>query len=197
MFLSADEIRVEIEVGRLVIEPFIPELLKPASYVLRLGDRWRQWSHIKKPISVWTPDASRLHLQPELYTNEITLQPGIVVLGSTAETIGLPNDLVGIVSTLSHLARFGLSTHLQAFLVSPGFGAHTPTALTLELVSFNPSPLCIKTGMPVCHLAFTRTSSAVSKLPLGRSIYEGHDSPAPPMLYEEFSSLGQLKGEDE
>ena len=193
MFLSANEIASEVREGRLRIDPFNPDFLKPASYVLRLGNSWRAWSKADEPIEVWSERAGESQLGSLFHSDECVLRIGNVVLGSTMERLRLPNGLVGLVMNLSHLARFGISVHFQAGLVSPGFGTTVSTALTLELASFNPSPLKLRAGMPVCHLAIARVAEdSDSGNSLARSIYEGREVPCPPMLYEEFKSVTNL-----
>ena len=190
MFLSADEIREEIESDRLVIDPFEPKLLKTSSYVLRLGEGFRQWKRKAEPVELWAQNAGWNHLDPITQAGEINLEPGVVMLASTLEKVGMPNHLVGILSTLSHLARFGVSVNQNAFWVSPGFGSSNPTQFTLELVSFNPSPVSIKSGIPVCHLIIARTSKeAHSVLRLHKSVYEGREAPGEPLLFEEFHPI--------
>lgn len=189
MFLSAQEIRAEVGCGRLVIDPFDPQMLKPASYVLTLGGRFRTWGCRTSPLDLSSRDAASA-LGPPQTLSAITLQDRTFVLACSAEIIGLPMDLVGIISTLSHVARFGISTHLDSWLVSPGFGHTEPTALTLELVSCNPSPVTLDSGMPVCHISFARASGVPDPtLFLATSIYEGKEAPSPPLLVDEFPSL--------
>ena len=193
MFLSPDEIRAEIEAGNLLIDPFCPELLKPSSYVLRLGDAWRRWEAGTEIISLWSPP-NALSTPPLFTMSRIVLRQGEFVLGATLEKIALGPGLVGILSTLSHVARYGVSTNNNSLLVSAGFGMHTPTALTLELSSVNPSPIEIRSGMPICHLAFMRMSTSTDdRLPLTRSIYEGQIAPSSPQLYAEFAAILQVE----
>lgn len=189
MFLTANDIRDAVGSGQVVIEPFEASLLKPASYVLRFSNKWRRWIKSDEPILVWSGEASKNHLSPVETADEVLISPGEFVLASTTEAISLPRDLVGWISTLSHLARFGISIHNDSFLVSPNFGAGEPTPLTLEIHSTNPSPLRIKSGTPACHLAFARaTSNPAAEIRLRKSIYEGREAPCEPMLYEEFTS---------
>ncbi|MGM9185263.1 dCTP deaminase, partial [Campylobacter jejuni] len=49
------------------------------------------------------------------------LHPGEFVLGSTLETITLPDDLAARVEGKSSLGRLGLLTHATAGFVDPGF----------------------------------------------------------------------------
>lgn len=187
MLLSGSEIEEEVSRGRIRIEPFASTLVRSASYTLRLADRWIRWKRSQEPIRVWSRDALRGYLDAPEQTPSIILQPGDFVLGSTMENIQLPDDLAGIVCTLSHLARFGVSTTAGSLLVRPRFGADAPKALTLELHSANPSPLELTRGMPVCHLAFIRTSSSSTEA--SRSVYERNSVPSPPMLYQDMAGV--------
>jgi dCTP deaminase len=190
VFLSADEIREEVESGRLVIDPFEPKLLKTFSYVLRMGDRYRQWRPSDEFIDAWSSEAGRNQLGPITEKAEIILRPGVFVLAATLEKVSMPSNLVGILSNLSHLARLGVSVHQNAFWVSSGYGGCIPTQFTLELASFNPSPVKIRSGIPACHLIIARTSRAAqSVLKLHKSVYEGLEAPAAPLLFEEFQNI--------
>ncbi|MGJ6969521.1 dCTP deaminase [Streptosporangium sp. G11] len=80
------------------------------------------------------------------------LEPGKLVLCSTAEEISLPPHLSGILGALSHVARIGLMTHLDSpFIDSGTFGR-----LTLELYNCGPSPIIIKEHMPVAKMLITQ-----------------------------------------
>jgi dCTP deaminase len=190
MFLSADEIGSEVDSGHIRIEPFLPALLKPASYVLRLGDEFCKWRQGTEPIIPWSENAAARHLVPEGIKKCYTISMGEFVLGATLERISIPRDLIGLVSTLSHVARFGISIHRDSFWINPGFGAKVPTKLTLEISSHNSSPVKLEAGVPVCHLAFARTLALrQNTLPLRDSIYEGDHAPSGPKLYEEFAEV--------
>lgn len=191
MLLSADAIRQEVEAGGdLVITPYDATLLKPASYVMRLGPTTRRWNREGEPIVLWDPAGDPEPGPPD--TREaIVLEPGEVVLGSTHERVTLPSDLVGFISTLSHLARCGISVHCNSFLVSPGFGTEAPTVITLELTSANARSIVLRPGLPICHLALMRVESPTHDLdrPLGKSVYEGDTTPSGPKTQEEFRPL--------
>jgi deoxycytidine triphosphate deaminase len=189
MFLAANEIRFEIAAGNIVIQPFLDELLKPASYVLRFSDQWLLWTQGATPIRLWSQNAGSENLRSATQ-NELILQPNNTTLSATIEHVGISSALVGYIFNLSHLARFGLDVNLGSSIVSPGFGATKPTPITLELTSFNPTPLLLQTGIPACHIAFSRMAVAgQTARPLGKSIYEGRGTPAGPLLYEEFATI--------
>lgn len=194
MFLSCHEIRNEIDAGRLIIDPFVPDLLKPASYVLRFGSSWRSWGKGRKTVDLWRPNATQNNLKSITRSSTVICKPGSFILGATLEKISLPSGIVGMIWTLSHLARFGLSVHLNAPWVSPSFGSTSPTALTLELTNHNPQSLRIEAGMPACHLVFSRITDGVSTpLILGDSIYTDLEAPSRPMLHEEFSMVKEVR----
>jgi dCTP deaminase len=190
MLLSGDDIRAGVIGGNFHIEPFDEVMVKPASYVLRLSNQWREWTAGSGTVDVWSRNAADQHLTDVRTSPEICLSPGALILGATLETIALPQDIVGLLVPLSHLARFGLSPHLGSAMIAPGYGWGRPARLTLELASFNPCPLRFPSGMPVCHLLLARLSQS-SKLsgPLAKSIYSAFDAPSVPLLYEEMGAL--------
>ncbi len=188
MFLSASEIQELVTSGELLIAPFSPENLKPASYVLRLSNRWRKWFPSSEPIDLTVPIDNDKLLSSIVTSEYHILSNGEFCLGATIERLSMPPHLVGIVMPLSHVTRFGLSVGLGSFIVSPGFGATTPTSLTLELVTHNPSALKLRAGLPICHLAFMRVTPGRNSRPLDRSIYEGREAPAGPLLAEEWDT---------
>jgi dCTP deaminase len=190
MFLSASEIKAEIDAGHIGIDPYLPSLLKPVSYVLRLGSRVIKWTPSAKPIRIWSESAGKDYLVSELLTPGYILPPGGFLLSGTLERIRMPEGLCGIISTLSHLARFGVCVHLNSFVISPGFGMGKMSNLTLEIASHNSAPIELHPGLPLCHILFVRTEAVQgARLLLATSVYEGLEAPSGPMLYEEFSNI--------
>ena len=72
------------------------------------------------------PDPAR---RGQLRRDGFVLHPGEFVLGSTLETVTLPDDLAARVEGKCSLGRLGLLTHATAGFVDPGFSGH----VTLEL----------------------------------------------------------------
>jgi len=190
MFLNAHELERECGGGRIRIEPFARDLLKPASYILRLGPDIARCTSRGVPIDPWTEDAAADRLRNETVTEAFVLHPNEFVLGATLEAISVPNTFMGLLSNLSHWARFGVSVHQGAAWVSPHFGTHAPTRLTLELHSVNPEPIILRPGMPICQIAFAPVrADPASGLPLNYSVYDGAAAPGRPRLYEEFGPM--------
>src|ERR1700744_782298 len=96
MLLSDRDIRAEVDAGRLVLEPWDPELIQPSSIDVRLDRFFRVFNN-----SQYT------HIDPAQQQDELTtlvepkgedpfvLHPGEFVLGSTPEIVTLPYDLAG------------------------------------------------------------------------------------------------------
>lgn len=84
------------------------------------------------------------------------LQPRALVLVSSAR-VTLPPTVAGMISTLSHAARLGLTAHLASAFVQAGFDGH----LTLEILNASPSTIRLHRRMPIARLllfGFTRAS---------------------------------------
>jgi dCTP deaminase len=186
------------EIARLVassaieIDPFSGIQLKGASYVLRLGRRYRRWLPGQSAVRMWSPSAAATALDTPEDADVFTISPGSLVLGCTLERIRLPESIAGQISPLSHVARFGLGVTCGADFINPGFGGAAASLLTLELYNHNSRPLELRSGMPVAHLRLIETgASAGDGTP--RSIYEGVDPLTEPLLFEEWSPVLSLE----
>lgn len=161
MMLSDRDIEYAIESGELVIDPYNPSLLQPASLDVRLGNRFR-----------------RLTLE-ELGPGTGYLHPNTLILGHTLETIKVPNDLTVRVEGKSTWGRRGLLVHLTAGFVDPGFHGQ----ITLELLNVSVLPIELVPGTPIAQLSFHRLSSPARR-PYGSeglgSHYQGQMGPTPP-----------------
>ena len=189
MYLPASKIADAVARQELVIDPFDPSLLKPASYVLRLGSRFSTWQSGRPAFDVWSPAAGREGLRGPYTEESIAIDRTSFVLAATRERVSLSFGLVGFLFSLSHLTRCGLLLNLSSQLISPGFGLGRPTALTIELASLNPSPVILRAGTPICHLVLAQVGKGGKPPALADSVFAGAPSPSPPMLYEEFAPL--------
>lgn len=184
----------KVEIARLVassavgIDPFSDIQLKGASYVLRLGRRFRRWLPGQSAVRMWSPSAAATALAAPEDADVFTIDPGTLVLGCTLERIRLPKSIAGQISPLSHVARFGLGVTCGADFINPGFGGAAASLLTLELYNHNSRPLELRSGMPVAHLRLIETGAAASE-GAPRSIYEGADPLTEPLLFEEWSPV--------
>lgn len=71
------------------------------------------------------------------------LQPGGFVLAHTLERILIPDDVVGLVEGRSSWARVGISIHVTAPKIDPGFDA----TITLEMFNFGRVPVDLRAGV--------------------------------------------------
>ena len=157
MLLSDRDIRAEIESGRVRLDPWDPDMVQPSSVDVRLDKFFRLFDNHKYPVIDPSQDQADLTRLVEVDPAEgFVLHPGEFVLGSTLETVSLPDDLAARVEGKSSLGRLGLLTHATAGFVDPGFTGH----VTLELSNVATLPIMLWPGMKIGQLAFFRLSSS-------------------------------------
>ena len=186
MLLSDRDIKAEISVGRVQVEPYDEVMIQPSSIDVRL-DRWfRVFENHKYPHidpSVEQEDLTRL-LETE-GDEPFILHPGEFVLGSTYEVVTLPDDVAGRLEGKSSLGRLGLLTHSTAGFIDPGFSGH----VTLELSNVATLPITLYPGMKIGQLCLFRLSSP-AEYPYGSekygSRYQGQRGPTPSRSFANF-----------
>lgn len=186
MLLSDRDIKSEIDVGRVQLEPYDEAMIQPSSIDVRL-DRWfRVFENHKYPHidpSIEQEDLTRL-LETE-GDEPFILHPGEFVLGSTYEVVTLPDDIAGRLEGKSSLGRLGLLTHSTAGFIDPGFSGH----VTLELSNVATLPITLYPGMKIGQLCLFRLSSP-AEYPYGSekygSRYQGQRGPTPSRSYANF-----------
>jgi len=72
--------------------------------------------------------------------DEFTIEPNRLVLAQTLEKICIPNDLVGLVEGRSSWARLGITVHVTAPKIDPGFDA----PITLEMYNMGKYPIKLR-----------------------------------------------------
>ncbi|MFI6154189.1 dCTP deaminase [Kitasatospora sp. NPDC051170] len=186
MLLSDKDIRTEIDLGRVVIDPFDPTMIQPSSIDVRLDRFFRVFENHKYPHidpSEEQPDLTRL-VEPD-GDEAFILHPGEFVLASTYEVISLPEDVASRLEGKSSLGRLGLLTHSTAGFIDPGFSGH----VTLELSNVATLPIKLYPGMKIGQLCLFRLSSP-SEHPYGSarygSRYQGQRGPTPSRSYLNF-----------
>jgi deoxycytidine triphosphate deaminase/intein/homing endonuclease len=112
MILSDRTIREELAAGRIVIDPLDESCIQPSSVDLRLDRLFRVFLNHTAPVIDVKKDLSDLTDLVEIDDGDaFILHPGEFVLGSTAEVVGLPDDLVARIEGKSSLGRLGLLIH--------------------------------------------------------------------------------------
>ncbi len=170
MLLSDRDIKAEIDTERVRLEPYDPGMIQPSSIDVRLDKFFRLFDNHKYPVIDPALDQPELTRLVEVSSNDgFVLHPGEFVLGSTLETVTLPDDLAARVEGKSSLGRLGLMTHATAGFVDPGFSGH----VTLELSNVATLPIILWPGMKIGQLCFFRLSSPAEN-PYGSAKYGSH-----------------------
>ena len=186
MILSDRDIKEAIAAGRIGIEPFDERAVQPSSIDLRVDRFFRTFHNARYPyIDVKKPMDGLTEMVDVKDDEPFILHPGEFVLGSTAEYVKLPNDLVARLEGKSSLGRLGLLIHSTAGYVDPGFEGH----LTLELSNVANLPITIYPNMKIGQISFFRLTSEAEN-PYGSSKvgskYQGQRGPTPSKYYENF-----------
>ena len=186
MVLSDGDIRAEVEAGRIVIDPYVPEAVQPSSVDLHLDNRFRVFRNSRYPYIDVREEQPELTELVEIRDDEpFILHPGEFVLGSTLERVELPNDLVARLEGKSSLGRLGLLIHSTAGYVDPGWEGN----LTLELSNVANLPITLYDGMKIGQISFQRLSSPVEMAygdsRLG-SRYRGQRDPTASLYHRDF-----------
>lgn len=180
MILSDADILRRMEEGELRVEPLDdPELqIQPATVDVRLGREFLEFDHGN--ISCIDPHDD---VTVEEYVEETTipqdgryvLHAGEFVLGTTKETVNVPNDLIAHVNGRSSLGRLAIVVHATAGLVDPGYRGQ----ITLELSNLGTTPVALTPDMRIAQLSFTELKTPADR-PYGDdrgSKYQGQEGP--------------------
>ena len=186
MILSDRTIREELEAGRIVIDPLGEGCIQPSSVDLHVDRFFRVFrNHTMGYIDV-KQDLEELTELVEIAEEDVfILHPGEFVLGSTAERVALPNDLVARLEGKSSLGRLGLLIHSTAGFVDAGWDGH----LTLELSNVANLPITLYPGMKIGQISFLQMTTEADQ-PYGTgalgSKYRGQRGPTPSRYFENF-----------
>lgn len=182
MLLSDHDIAREIQGGRLVIAPYNPGNLQPASLDVTLDSRFLRYRSQQAPpeagIDPARPDPGLMEHTDIGHEGAFILRPNEFALASTIECITLPDHVAARLEGKSSLGRIGLMIHSTAGFVDPGWHGQ----LTLELSNCAPFPIRLSYGMKIGQLSFVRLSSPCRN-PYGSaqlgSRYQGQTGPTP------------------
>lgn len=176
--LSDGSIRRRIADRDLLIEPFDDAMVQPASIDFRLGDEFLVFqNHTVDAIDPYNVPADLHRTVRPAPGDPFILHPGEFVLATSAEAIGLPDDLVSRCEGKSSLARLGLLIHVTAGFIDPGWPLGQ---ITLELSNVSQLPIKLWPGMKIGQFSF-ETLDAPAEKPYGHpdlnSKYVGQSGP--------------------
>lgn len=159
MFLSDVDIKKAVKDKRITLEPFDTSRLQPASYDIRLGNKFivndESATHIIDPVKKIYAKTREITIKDG---EEFVLHPGISVLGSSKEFFGSDHYLIQV-GGKSSLARVGLMVHNTAGIINPGHFLH----ITFEITNQNNVPIVLRPGMEIAQITFSILSSPPSQ----------------------------------
>jgi dCTP deaminase len=167
------QIEEELRWGDLVITPWDPSRLQPASVDLTLDYFFRYYPTGTGTIDLKSPQSrTQLVDVSDREDQSIVIGQGQFLLASTLERLEVPANMIGRIEGKSSLARMGLFVHVTAGFIDPGFKGH----ITLELFNGNGNPLRLYAGMPICQVSFDYSASLSvddGRRPNARTAYNG------------------------
>jgi dCTP deaminase len=186
VLLSDRDIRLEIDAGRIGLDPWEPGMVQPSSVDVRLDRSFRLFDNHKYPFIDPAEDQPELTRLISVDPGEpFILHPGEFALGSTFERISLPDDIAARLEGKSSLGRLGLLTHSTAGFIDPGFTGH----VTLELSNVATLPIKLWPGMKIGQVCYFRLTSPAEN-PYGSGTYgnryQGQRGPTASRSFQNF-----------
>ena len=186
MILSDVTLKREIEKGSLIVKPFDPACVQPASIDLKLSNEFRVFKHTNHAlIDIKENFGEYTELLKIDDGDRFVLHPGEFVLGSTIEWVEVPQHLVGRIEGKSSLGRLGVIVHATAGFVDPGFKGK----LTLEISNVGKIPIALYPGMKIAQFSVIQltepaeTSYGDSRL---NSKYQGQEGPVESQIHKNY-----------
>lgn len=184
MILSKPDIEQALASGGLVIDPE-PDGVDQVSVNLHIGRRFATF----KTLPSYLP---RVRIRDSLFssagetlwetieTDEFLLEPQEFVLAQTLERVVMPSHLMGFVEGRSSWARTGISVHLAAPKIDPGFDG----TITLEMTNHGKVPVELSAGQDApAQLIFMELKQPLSPSDLygtgPRDTFQFQDAPLP------------------
>lgn len=164
--LSDKTIKEYLEEGKIVIDSLKDEQqIQPSSVDMRLGDEFKVFKVIRKPyIDPKDEDDIAEYMESSTVPEgeAFIIHPNEFALATTQEYVKVPDDLVARVEGRSSMGRLGVTMHVTAGYVDPGFEGR----ITLEISNIGAMPVALYPGQRVCQLVF-ETMTTPAKLPYG------------------------------
>ena len=164
--LSDKSIKEYLKEGKIVIDPIKDEQqIQPSSVDMRLDDEFKVFKVIRKPY-IDPKDEEDIAEYMESSTvpegEAFIIHPNEFALATTQEYVKVPDDLVARVEGRSSMGRLGVTMHVTAGYVDPGFEGR----ITLEISNIGAMPVALYPGQRVCQLVF-ETMTTPAELPYG------------------------------
>ena len=169
MVLSDRDIRARLKKDLRII-PFDDSCVQPSSVDLHLGNDFLVFDSHSQSLIDTKKIVKGLMKKIVIAKDEpLILHPREFVLGTTAEWVKIPSDLVARLEGKSSLGRIGLVIHSTAGYVDPGFEGQ----LTLEISNLANLPIALYRGMKICQISFNQMTSP-AQFPYGHKKIKSH-----------------------
>lgn len=195
--LSDRDIKKCLETGEILIEPLEnPERqIQPSSVDLRIGNEFKGFRIIRKPCIDPMDKTDIDSYMESFYIDDgepFIIHPGEFALATTYETVKLPDNLVARVEGRSSMGRLGITMHVTAGYIDPGFQGR----ITLEISNIGKMPVALYTGQRVCQIVF-ETMTSPSEKPYGHpdrdSKYMGQKRPETSKIKHDYEIVNRSK----
>jgi dCTP deaminase len=182
LFLSRREILSLINRKRLQFDPPVTnDRIEQVSVDLLLGREFAAFKEVPHVASVCLEPSiwDSLDLWEKSSGDVYELKPKSFVLAQTLERVSIPNDVVGLVEGRSRYARLGLTTHLTAPKIDPGFTGR----ITLEIANLGSLTIKLRAGIDsIAQLMFIKTRPLRKKELYGAApgdLFQNQTGPVP------------------
>ncbi|MDR1819873.1 MAG: dCTP deaminase [Methanobrevibacter sp.] len=179
--LSDKDIKNYLSSKKIIIEPLknFEKQIQPSSVDLRIGNEFKSFKIVREPF-IDPKDSTDLSSYMESINipdgDCFIIHPNEFALATTLENVKIPDDLVARVEGRSSMGRLGVTMHVTAGYIDPGFEGR----ITLEISNIGKMPVALYPGQRVCQIVF-ETMTSPSQKPYGHpernSKYMGQVSP--------------------
>ncbi|WP_407389963.1 dCTP deaminase [Methanobrevibacter woesei] len=161
--LSDKTIKEYLESGKIAIDPLEDEKqIQPSSVDMRLGDEFKVFKVIRKPFIDPKDEEDVSSYMESTVVKEseaFIIHPNEFALATTHEYVKLPDDLVARVEGRSSMGRLGVTMHVTAGFIDPGFEGK----ITLEISNIGAMPVALYPGQRVCQIVFETMTTPAEK----------------------------------
>lgn len=169
-----------------IIVPFSAKQIQPASYDLRIDHVIKT---IESPlINIGAGWCVHEYKNKPKVGEHLHLAPGEFAIGSTIEKICLPAGIAAKVDGRSSVGRLGLSVHITAGFIDPGFHGQ----ITLELKNGTDKDMFIVPGCRICQIEFFRVEECSISY---SGKYQEQEGPTGSRMYQDVVPYSQLRWE--
>ncbi|KZX12033.1 dCTP deaminase [Methanobrevibacter filiformis] len=160
--LSDKSIKEHLKSGKIIVDPIkdFDNQIQPSSVDMRIGNEFKTFRTVQKPCIDPKDESDIDSYMENIYIKDdesFIIHPNEFALATTYETVKIPDDLVARVEGRSSMGRLGITMHVTAGFIDPGFHGK----ITLEISNIGKMPVALYPGQRVCQIVFeTMTSPA-------------------------------------